>query len=307
MPRRRSWDDWYPQPTRPRPADGIKAKSRRGKFAESWWADKWIKALEPLLDAGRLSRGRSYARGGQVLDLNIGAGVVTSRVQGSRATPYKVKIAVATLTAAEWSRVIDTLAGQAIFAARLLAGEMPQDVETAFWAAQVSLFPTQRDDLQTNCSCPDYANPCKHVAAVYYLLGERFDEDPFLIFHLRGKDKEQLLAGLRQRRSAGEAALAEESPPYAVDPAAVEEAVEPLEDRLDRFWELGDGLATFQAPIRPPAVETALLKRLGKPPFERKPGEILDVLATAYATTTDRALRLALGDADNPATGLEDK
>lgn len=296
MPRRSYYDDWYPKPSKPRPAAGIKAKSQRGKIGESWWADKWIKALEPLLDAGRLSRGRSYARGGQVLNLDIGPGVVTSRVQGSRATPYKVKIAVKTLTTAEWSNVVDALAEQAIFAAKLLAGEMPKDVETAFWAAHVSLFPTQRADLQTDCSCPDYANPCKHVAAVYYLLGERFDEDPFLIFLLRGKDKEQLLAELRQRRAVDDLALAEDSVPYEVVLALPEERIEALEDCLDRFWELGEGLEAFHAPIVRPAVEAGLLKRLGKLPFERKPGEISDALAAAYAATTDSALRLALGE-----------
>lgn len=300
MPRRYDYDDWYPKPSKPRPANGIKARSQRGKIGESWWAGKWIKALEPLLDAGRLSRGRSYARSGQVLNLDIGPGLVTSRVQGSRATPYKVKITVKTLSPADWSEVVDALAQQAIFAAKLLAGEMPNDVETAFWAAHVSLFPTRRDDLETNCSCPDYANPCKHVAAVYYLLGERFDEDPFLIFHLRGKDKEQLLAELRQRRGTGDVALAEEPPAYEATPVVAEEAVQPLETLLDRFWELGDGLETFQAPIARPAVEAGLLKRLGKPPFERNPGEIVDALAAAYAATTDHALRLALGDEAAP-------
>jgi uncharacterized Zn finger protein len=303
MPRRSYYyDDWYPKPSKPRAADGIKAKSQRGKIGESWWAGKWIKALEPLMDAGRLSRGRSYARGGQVLNLDIGPGVVTSRVQGSRATPYKVKIAVKTLTAAEWSKVVDALAEQAIFAAKLLAGEMPKDVESAFEAARASLFPTQRADLQTNCSCPDYANPCKHVAAVYYLLGERFDEDPFLLFHLRGKDKEQLLADLRQRRAADDMALAEDSPPYEAVQASTPEAAsaEPLEASLDRFWELGEELETFHAPIVRPAVEAGLLKRLGKPPFERKPGEISDALATAYAATADYAMRLALGEEEAP-------
>lgn len=295
MPRRSySYDDWYPKPSKPKPAAGIKAKSQRGKIGESWWADKWIKALEPLLDAGRLSRGHSYARSGQVLNLDIGAGVVTSRVQGSRATPYKVKIAVKTLTPTEWSKVVDALAEQAIFAAKLLAGEMPKDVETAFWAAHVSLFPTQRADLVTDCSCPDYANPCKHVAAVYYLLGERFDKDPFLIFHLRGKDKEQLLADLRQRRSADDLALAEDAPPYEVAPPQGEESAEPLEAALDRFWELGEGLETFRAPIARPAVEAGLLKRLGKPPFERKSGKITDPLAAVYGAVSDQAVRLAL-------------
>ncbi len=278
MPRRRyDYDEWYPKPSKPKPADGIKAKSQRGKIGENWWADKWIKALEPLLDAGRLSRGRSYARKGQVLNL-----------------PYRVKISVKTLTAAEWSKVVDALAEQAIFTAKLLAGEMPKEVETAFWAAHVSLFPTRRADLETNCSCPDYANPCKHVAAVYYLLGERFDEDPFLIFHLRGMDQDQLLAELRQRRSADDLALAEDSPPYEVAPTLPDENVEPLEAVMGRFWELGDGLETFHAPIARPAVEAGLLKRLGKPPFERKAGEVTDPLAAAYVAVSEHALRMAL-------------
>ncbi len=305
MPRGRYYDhDWYPKPSKPKPADGIRAKSQRGKIGESWWADKWIKALEPLLDAGRLGRGRSYARSGQVLNLDIGPGLVTSRVQGSRAAPYKVKIAVKVLTAAEWSKVVDVLAEQAIFAAKLLAGEMPRDVEAAFLAAHVSLFPTQRADLKTDCSCPDYANPCKHVAAVYYLLGEHFDEDPFLIFQLRGKDKELLLAELRQRRSAGDLApsagsggpLAEDTLPYDAALAVSEEAAEPLEAVLDRFWELGEGLESFQVPIARPVVEAGLLKRLGKPPFERKAGEITEALAAVYGVVSDQALRLALGE-----------
>jgi uncharacterized Zn finger protein len=305
MPRRNYYEDYYPKPSKPKPAAGLKAKSQRGKIGESWWADKWIKALEPLLDAGRLSRGRSYARSGQVLNLDIGPGVVTSRVQGSRATPYKVKITVKTLSAAEWSKVVDALAEQAIFAAKLLAGEMPKDVESAFSAARVSLFPTQRADLQTDCSCPDYANPCKHVAAVYYLLGERFDEDPFLLFHLRGKDKEQLLAELRQRRADDDLALAEDSPPYEVGPAQAEASAAPLEAELDRFWELREGMETFTAPVARPAVEAGLLKRLGKPPFERKPGEISDALTAAYAAVTDNALRLALGETvDENAWGM---
>ena len=93
------------------------------------------------------------------------------------------------------------MAEQAIFTAQLLAGEMPQDIEQAFEAAKVSLFPSRHDDLKTECSRPDYANPCKHVAATHYILGERFDEDPFLIFRLRGRTQEQVMAALRKRRS----------------------------------------------------------------------------------------------------------
>ena len=186
-----SWDwGWYPKPKPRRRADGIRAKTGRGQqFGKTWWAGKWIDALERLVDPGRLTRGRSYARSGQVLNLDITPGRVDSRVQGSRPQPYKVRIEIEPLTEKEWNKVADAMAAQAVFAAKLLAGEMPQNIEEAFAAAKVSLFPEREDDLDTDCSCPDWANPCKHIAAVYYLLGEEFDRDPFLIFKLRGMSR----------------------------------------------------------------------------------------------------------------------
>ena len=194
--------DYYFKPTKPKEAkDGIKARSKRGSFAKNWWAQRWIAALERLVDSGRLSRGRSYARKGQVLSIEETKDGIAARVQGSRKTPYKVNIQIKSLTDAEWDKVFDAMAEQAIFTAQLLAGEMPQDIEQAFEAAKVSLFPAKRGDLKTDCSCPDYANPCKHVAATHYILGERFDEDPFLIFRLRGRTQEQVMQALRERRA----------------------------------------------------------------------------------------------------------
>ena len=103
------------------------------------------------------------------------------------------------------------MGSKAVFAAKLLSGEMPQDIEQAFEAAGVSLFPSQRNDLKTDCSCPDYANPCKHIAATHYILGERFDEDPFLIFRLRGRTQEQVMQELRKRRSGVDELVDEEA------------------------------------------------------------------------------------------------
>ena len=204
--------DWYPKPKPRRPAAGIKARTGRGQqFGHTWWASRWIAALERLVDPGRLTRGRSYARSGQVLNLDIKPGRVDSRVQGSRPSPYKVHIQIAPLSDKEWNKVIEAMAAQAVFAAKLLAGEMPQNIEDAFAYAKVSLFPAKRDDLITDCSCTDWANQCKHIAAVYYLLGEQFDDDPFLIFKLRGRDKEQIIAALRTRRTAGVAGPAAKS------------------------------------------------------------------------------------------------
>ncbi|HZY40878.1 MAG TPA: SWIM zinc finger family protein, partial [Anaerolineae bacterium] len=188
---------YYPKPKPRRAADGIKAQSK--KFGQTWWASRWLIALERLVDPGRLSRGRSYARSGQVLNIDITSGKVTAQVQGSRPQPYKVKINIKPLTNEQWVRAADAMAAQAIFAAKLLAGEMPNEIEEAFATAKVSLFPLKADDLITDCSCPDWSNPCKHIAAVYYLLGEQFDGDPFLLFRLRGKSKTEIMDLLRAR------------------------------------------------------------------------------------------------------------
>ncbi|HEX7050819.1 MAG TPA: SWIM zinc finger family protein [Longimicrobiales bacterium] len=196
---------WYDFPqSRPRlPAkDGIKAKSRRGRIGESWWAERFITAFEALTDGARLGRGRSYARSGQVMDLHVAPGLATARVQGSRAAPYDVRIVVQPLTEPQWRRVEEAMAAQAIFLAALLAGEMPRDIEDAFAAADLSLFPTRPGELHSECSCPDWAKPCKHIAATAYILGEAFDNDPFLMFALRGRDKPTLLARLRTLRMA---------------------------------------------------------------------------------------------------------
>jgi uncharacterized Zn finger protein len=275
---------YYFKPTKPKEVkDGIKARSKRGSFAQNWWAQRWIAALERVVDSGRLTRGRRYARKGQVISIKESKGGIAARVQGSRKTPYKVNIQINLLKDGEWEKVFDALAEQAIFTAQLLAGDMPQDIEQAFNAAKVSLFPAKRGDLMTDCSCPDYANPCKHIAATYYILGERFDEDPFLIFRLRGKTQEQVREALRERRS-GDAKLEEE----LEEP----EVVVPLEEHLAQFWELFAPLDGFSVSIRPPAIEMPLLKRLGEASFVPAPG-IEKLLSSAYQIISKRAVETA--------------
>ncbi|MFQ5730271.1 MAG: SWIM zinc finger family protein, partial [Waddliaceae bacterium] len=172
---------------------GIKAQSKRGEFAQKWWAKRWISALETFNDSARLRRGRSYARKGQVLSIDIRKGVVEASVQGSRKKPYRVVIETSMLSEEAWRQVIELLTTQAVYAAKLMAGEMPTDIETIFDKSNISLLPSHHEELQTDCSCPDWSNPCKHVAAVFYLLGEEFDRDPFLIFTLRGMDRETFI------------------------------------------------------------------------------------------------------------------
>ncbi|MDX9991302.1 MAG: SWIM zinc finger family protein [Anaerolineales bacterium] len=284
----RDYDDYY-KPSKPKEAkDGIKARSQRGAFAQSWWAKRWVAALERLVDSGRLTRGRSYARQGQVLSIDETKDGIAAKVQGSRSTPYKIKIQMSPLSDAEWEKVFDGLAEQAIFTAQLLAGEMPQEIESAFETARVSLFPSKRADLQTDCSCPDYANPCKHVAATHYILGERFDEDPFLIFRLRGRTQEQVMEALRQRR-AGQDDFTEE----LEEP----EVVTPLEEQITHFWGRAALWEGFSVSIHAPTIAMPVLKRLGNANFVPAPG-LETLLGGAYRTISQKAIEVAYQDAE---------
>jgi len=290
--------DWTPKPRQP--ANGIKAQTQRGQFGKTWWASKWIDALERLVDPGRLTRGRSYARSGQVLNLDIKPGRVDSRVQGSRPSPYKVQIEITPLSAKDWERVADAMAKQAIFAAKLLSGEMPPNIEEAFAAAKVNLFPISQGDLETECSCPDYSNPCKHIAAVYYLLGEQFDADPFLLLRLRGKGKGEIVTMLRARRTASEPTLEPRSEKKR-KPHAPAEPIIPLEKCLDRFWNAADHLEDFAVKIESPTVDAVPIKRLGAPGFWRDSKvDFIALFARAYNVITDAAIETAGGRGEKP-------
>jgi len=280
-----SYHEWYPPPSKPiTTQQGLKARSKRGDFTKNWWATRWLQALEGLLDAGRLRRGRRYARAGQVLSVEERTGGVIAKVQGSRSKPYRVNIELEPLNDTQWEQVTEAMAANALFAARLLAGEMPEDIEEAFRAANTSLFPTRRGELRTACSCPDPAEVCKHTAAVHYILSERFDEDPFLLFRLRGRTAEQLTSALSALRGTGEA------PEAAGEP----DDDTPLEEQLDHFWEASPMLDAVNVSIKPPAVPLSVLRRLGQPGFVSEDLERL--LAPAYTAISRAALEAALGE-----------
>jgi uncharacterized Zn finger protein len=201
-----------------------------------------------------------------------------------------------TLSDREWDEVTEAMASQALFAAELLAGEMPKNIEEAFNAVQVSLFPTMLRELETNCSCPDYANPCKHIAAVYYLLAERFDEDPFLIFKLRGRTKEQIIEALRQKRAV---TLPPESAATSTSESFAEaEEIALLEEHLDNFWQAGEALDSFVVKPRVPEIDKAILKRLGDAPFAVGNSNISSLLSKAYSVVEAAALE-KVGEEDN--------
>ncbi|MEV4713270.1 SWIM zinc finger family protein [Micromonospora sp. NPDC049374] len=186
----------------PRRVDGgLRARSTRGAIGVSWWSRRFLEVLESFALGTRLTRGRSYARAGQVLSLDVAPGVVTAVVQGSRAKPYQVSVALPPFPARLWARIEGKLADQAFFSARLLAGDLPAELEELFIAAEAPLFPAAISDLDQRCSCPDVAVPCKHLAATFYLLAEAFDADPFTLLHWRGRSRADLLARLRHLRA----------------------------------------------------------------------------------------------------------
>lgn len=294
---------WYPPPSRPRPVEGgLKARSRRGAIGETWWSRRFIDLLESFRLGGRLDRGRRYARAGQVLDLQVAAGLVSARVQGSRVRPYRVRLETPVLAAPDWERVEQAMAGRAAFAARLLAGEMPHDIEEAFAAAGVSLFPASPRNLASWCSCPDWSNPCKHVAAVYYLLAEAFDDDPFLIFAWRGRTRGQLLGRLRTLRdgdtSPAEAPRTSEAggpDPDGGGGLVPPVAAPPLAECLDRFWSAGD-LGALRVRPRAAEVPDALLRQLDPPAVDVAGRDLAELLAPAYRILTVAAERRALAE-----------
>lgn len=290
--------DYYtPEPPR-EVKGGIKAQTKRGGFGQSWWAKRWIAVLESFNIGARLGRGRSYARRGRVASIAVAKGSVTAAVQGTRAKPYEVAITVKTLSAPEWGKIFNALSEQVIFAAKLLAGEMPDDIEDVFTKQKLSLFPQKLKDLETSCSCPDWSNPCKHIAAVYYLLGEEFDRDPFLIFKLRGMDRDELVMKLGQAH--GDQAGKGRKPSSEIKEPEPEpiSAQEPLPHDPDLFWRSPKLDRAEGQEVSIPRSPAVLVKRLGSFPLWRGREHFVESLESVYSTASSVGLDVYLGMRD---------
>lgn len=223
-----------------------------------WWAQRWVDVLESFGWVRRLARARNYAREGNVLQIEFQGAKVHALVQGTAPEPYKVSLSLDPFDDEQWQYVIESLSERAIFSAKLLAGEMPQNIEEVFTANGLSLFPLTKFDIHSRCSCPDPANPCKHIGAVYYLLGDRFSEDPFVLFQLRGRTKEQIIAALRQMRSNHTEETVE---------LPVETPTETQPD-LENFWHYAEQLEPSLVVITPPPSSETLLDVLGMMPIK---------------------------------------
>jgi uncharacterized Zn finger protein len=277
-----SWQDWADRAARPiRVEGGLVARSERGAIGSTWWSKRFIAVLESLSLGGRLSRGRTYARKGQVLELDVRPGAVTSTVQGSRPEPYAVRIGFAVLPDRAWQAVERALGEQALYRARLLAGELPGELEQLFAEAGAPLFPRESRELVMRCSCPDIAVPCKHLAATFYLLAERFDDDPFELLLWRGRSRSQLLADLTDLEGAdAEGDTGDAVPRVGAARVLADLPALDVASALDRFW-----LSPVPLPARPPTLDAPvdlLLRQLPDPPPALGGQDTLDALSDVY-------------------------
>jgi uncharacterized Zn finger protein len=270
---------YYEKSTPREVEDGIEAQSKRGDIGEQWWSRRFVEVVESYSKVNRLQRGKRYARKGQVVELDVEEGIVSAKVQGSQSTPYEVTITGDALDEEGWRQVEAAMAERAVFAAQLLVEEMPADIEEAFEACEYSLFPDTYSDMATNCTCPDSANPCKHLSAVFYILAEKFDDDPFFIFRWRGRSRDELLARLRELRDVDDNREQSEVAFKTGDDR-------PIGECLDEFWASGEALE--EVTIRPGKSEVpdAALSRLGQPPTELD--QVHEELRQSYVEMTDK-------------------
>ncbi len=266
-------EDYTPRKPLPVTGGGIQIHSTRGTVARTWWSARFLDVLTELGVGGRLSRGRTYARSGQIVSLDVGPGAAVALVQGTRPAPYRVRIGMRTWDKQEWTRVEQALADDAWYAAALLAGAMPPEIEELLGGLGLALFPASGStDLSMDCTCPDETVPCKHLAAAFYLLAERFDADPFEMLTLRGRDRDTLLENLRERRGTTTADASEPSAPPA--------SVTPLADVLDRFW---TSAPVETLPPAPPATSPdAVLDQVPELPVRVRNRRVTELLRPAY-------------------------
>ena len=257
---------------------------------QTWWSQKFIEVLESFKLGSRLARGRAYAQEAKVLKLSLSSGIVTSTVQGSKKTHYKVSIRLEPLIDIAWKQVMHNLTKKAVYAMEMLQDKMPQDIEEVFFDAGVSFFPERLEELESSCDCPDWSNPCKHIAATYYILAQHFDQDPFLIFVWRGRLKTQILEFLRAHWRQGKPKSGLEAAPVRLMD----------HEEYESYWH-GDTDINVLTPLDPfsRAVPDSSVKKLGEAPVQLDDKELGIFLAEAF-TITSNTIRAWVGGDEEP-------
>ena len=266
------------------------------QFGRTWWGERFIEALEQFTDPGRLGRGRSYARGGRILSYTIENGTVTASVRGSinpyfgvyEEPLYTATIRMGQIARSDWTTLVADLASKAGYIAKLLLNEMPDTIETAFNRRGLQLLPRSKRDFTTSCSCPDYSNPCKHIAGVCYLLASALDQDPFLMFELRGLSRDQLRSELESSPLGKILASEFRQHDVPIEPVSSYYTM-PVRQRLDEppdykgFWTGAKRLPAAVDAGSPVSVPALLIKKQGDyPPFWTKDMSFIAVMEAIY-------------------------
>jgi uncharacterized Zn finger protein len=268
--------------------------------SREWWAQRWLDLLDSYRFKKRLERARNYARQGNVLSIEFKGSEVLAKVQGTEPEPYQVSLSLNPFTDEEWGYVIETMSQRAIFAAKLLAGEMPQNIEEVFTANGLSLFPFTLSDIHSKCSCPDKANPCKHIGAIYYQLGDRFSEDPFVLFQLRGRTKDQIIVALREFRAASVEASNTDNTETSNNQGQSLITYRPL--KIEQFWQYNKPLEPTLVVIAPPPGSDTVLDVLGSIPLPELDATdskadseaVMQYLDTVYKQVSQQAVLSAM-------------
>lgn len=287
--------DYYP---RAKPLPKALPGRERKTYGEKWWSQRWLSTLDSFGWSNRLQRGKAYARAGMVKSLEISKGSIKAKVKGSRPNPYLVNINVKVLSKKEWEKAIAKMSSQAIFSSKLLAGEMPENIETAFKLTKLSLFPSSKKDIEMECSCPDWAVPCKHLAAVFYIIADNFDNDPFVLFKIRGRDKSELLENLRNmRQHTGLGKIKDITNEKNETIKLSDNNLDaPLESCISNFWDVGDELKTMNFSISRPEVSCVVLKKLGNPAFWESNMVFDKEMKIAYDKISLKAIEIAFNN-----------
>lgn len=278
-----------------RVAGGVRVDIEHGGHTKSWAGQRLMRLVESAAPGDRLTEGLEYARLGQTRRIDFNLGLVSAAVQGRVSRAYQTTLRFPVLAADEWTRATDAMADQAAYAARLLSGELPSNIEDAFAPLSLHLFPAEAAEIKPACNCADDNPWCKHAVCAAAITAQRLGDDPLLIFTLRGLRGDDLLARLRQRRaetSAGRHGPGQYAPRT---PALTRTEPAPFESLLHEFWATPEGLENLDTAPRPPEVRHALLRRLGASPF-KAPSEggfpLVGLLATCYDLVREAALNL---------------
>lgn len=285
---------------------GIRAQTKSRKVGKNWWTKRWMSVLENNYMGAELPRGRAYAQAGQVLDIVITEGEVNASVQGPSKKPNKVSIKFKSAPKKTWDKLFGDVSNKAIFAAKLLTGDMPETIEEVFHSHGLNLFPQDISDIKTDCSGEKERNsgcrtttdgPCRCIIAVYYLLAEEFDRDPFLFMKLRGLNREDLIASIgpdsKSKRKSRHAELKELIGDF--EGSALFEKVN-LSDEVAKFWHGGMVSDDLIGEVRVPPSAGALAKHLGHFPMWRGEERFLDALDFVYKKASSSGMNVFIGD-----------